>query len=69
MLFRSSDLVSEDLYDAAFSLYYFIGFLSIPFWTIITGGIMAHYGFGPAFSLISTSYLMASVLLLFLRRT
>ncbi len=63
-----SDLVSEELYDAAFSLYYFIGFLSIPFWTIITGGIMVKYGFGPAFSLISTSYLMASVLLLFLRR-
>jgi MFS family permease len=64
-----SDLVTEDLYDAAFSLYYFIGFLSIPFWTIVTGGIMVTYGFGPAFSLISTSYLMASVLLLFLRRS
>jgi MFS family permease len=64
-----SDLVSEELFDAAFSLYFFIGFLSIPFWTLITGGIMAHYGFGPAFSLISTSYLMASALLIFLRRT
>jgi FSR family fosmidomycin resistance protein-like MFS transporter len=63
-----SDLVGEDLFDAAFSLYYFIGFLSIPFWTIITGGIMANYGFGPAFSVISTSYLLASALLLFLRR-
>ncbi len=62
-----SDLVGEDLFDAAFSLYYFIGFLSIPFWTVITGSIMAHYGFGPAFSLISTSYLMASALLIFLR--
>jgi hypothetical protein len=50
--------VTEDLYDAAFSLYYFLGFLSIPFWTLITGGIMAKYGFGPAFSVISTSYLM-----------
>jgi hypothetical protein len=28
---------------------------------------MAHHGFGPAFSLISTSYLAASVLLMFLR--
>jgi FSR family fosmidomycin resistance protein-like MFS transporter len=62
-----SDLVGEDLFDAAFSLYYFIGFLSIPFWTLITGGIMANYGFGPAFSVISTSYLLASALLLFLR--
>jgi MFS family permease len=63
-----SDLVEEDLFDAAFSLYYFIGFLSIPFWTLITGGIMVKYGFGPAFTLISTSYLLASGLLLFLRR-
>ncbi|HEY6199680.1 MAG TPA: MFS transporter [Candidatus Binatia bacterium] len=62
-----SDLVGDDLFDAAFSLYYFIGFLSIPFWTLVTGGIMEHYGFGPAFSLISTSYLAASLLLLFLR--
>ena len=35
-----SDLVGEDLFDAAFSLYYFIGFVSIPFWTVITGGVM-----------------------------
>jgi FSR family fosmidomycin resistance protein-like MFS transporter len=62
-----SDLVGEELFDAAFSLYYFIGFLSIPFWTLVTGGIMEHYGFGPAFSLISTSYLAASLLLIFLR--
>ena len=58
-----SDLVGEDLFDAAFSLYYFIGFISIPFWTIITGGVMTKFGFGPAFSVISTSYLLAMVLL------
>ena len=62
-----SDLVDEELYDAAFSLYYFIGFLSIPFWTVITGGVMTHFGFGPAFSVISTSYLLAMSLLLLLR--
>ncbi|HEY1374914.1 MAG TPA: MFS transporter [Candidatus Binatia bacterium] len=62
-----SDLVGDELFDAAFSLYYFIGFISIPFWTLVTGGIMEHHGFGPAFSLISTSYLAASVLLVFLR--
>jgi len=63
-----SDLVEEDAFDAAFSLYYFIGFVSIPFWTVITGGIMAKFGFGPAFSVISISYLLAMVLLAFLRR-
>jgi len=58
-----SDLVSEDLFDAAFSLYYFIGFVSIPFWTVITGGVMTKFGFGPAFSVISTSYLLSMTLL------
>jgi len=62
-----ADLVGEELFDAAFSLYYFIGFLSIPFWTLITGGIMTKYGFGPAFSVISTSYFLAMSLLLLLR--
>jgi len=62
-------LVGEELFDAAFSLYYFIGFVSIPFWTVITGGIMTKYGFGPAFSVISISYLLGMGLLTFLRRT
>jgi MFS family permease len=62
-----ADLVGEDLFDAAFSLYYFIGFVSIPFWTVITGGVMTKYGFGPAFTVISTSYLLAMSLLVFLR--
>ena len=62
-----SDLVGEDLFDAAFSLYYFIGFISIPFWTVITGGVMTKFGFGPAFSVISTSYLLAMTLLMLLR--
>lgn len=62
-----SDLVGEDLFDAAFSLYYFIGFVSIPFWTVITGGVMTKFGFGPAFSVISTSYFLAMTLLLLLR--
>jgi MFS family permease len=61
-----ADLVGEDLFDAAFSLYYFIGFISIPFWTVITGGVMTTYGFGPAFTVISTSYLLAMSLLVFL---
>jgi MFS transporter, FSR family, fosmidomycin resistance protein len=64
-----SDLVSEDLFDAAFSLYYFIGFVSIPFWTVITGGVMTRFGFGPAFSVISASYLLGMALLTFLRHS
>jgi hypothetical protein len=41
--------------------------VSIPFWTVITGGVMTKYGFGPAFSLISMSYLLAMSLLALLR--
>ena len=62
-----ADLVGEDLFDAAFSLYYFIGFVSIPFWTVVTGSVMTVYGFSAAFTLISTSYLLAMALLVFLR--
>jgi MFS family permease len=62
-----ADLVGDELFDAAFSLYYFIGFVSIPFWTVITGGVMTKYGFGPAFTVISTSYLLAMSLLVLLR--
>ena len=62
-----ADLVGDDLFDAPFSLYYFIGFVSIPFWTLITGGVMTKFGFGPAFSVISVSYLIAMSLLTLLR--
>jgi MFS transporter, FSR family, fosmidomycin resistance protein len=62
-----ADLVGDDLFDAAFSLYYFIGFVSIPFWTLITGGVMTKFGFAPAFSVISISYLIAMSLLTLLR--
>ena len=62
-----SDMVEPEVLDAAFSLYFLIGFISIPFWTVATGWIMSHYGFAVAFSFISSSYLMAMILLLFLR--
>jgi MFS transporter, FSR family, fosmidomycin resistance protein len=62
-----SDMVEPEVLDAAFSLYFLIGFISIPFWTVATGWVMTHYGFSMAFSLISSSYLIAMFLLLFLR--
>ena len=62
-----SDMVEPEVLDAAFSLYFLIGFISIPFWTVATGWIMSYYRFGVAFSFISSSYLIAMILLLFLR--
>jgi FSR family fosmidomycin resistance protein-like MFS transporter len=62
-----SDIVEERSIDAAFSLYYAIGFLSGPFWTLFTGWMMQTYGFGYAFSVIAVSYLLGMVLLTLLR--
>ena len=62
-----SDIVEERSLDAAFSLYYGIGFVSAPFWTLFTGWMMHKYGFGHAFSVIAVSYLLGMVVLTFLR--
>jgi dipeptide/tripeptide permease len=57
------DFATDDIADAAFSLYYFIGFISGPFWTLVTGFVMDRYGFTPAFYLAGTSYLAGMMLL------
>ncbi len=62
-----TDIVDEQAMDAAFSLNYAIGFMSGPFWTLLTGWMMHKYGFGYAFSLIATYYFLAMIALLFTR--
>ena len=62
-----TDVVEERVMDAAFSLYFTIGFISAPFWTLLTGWLMQTYGFFFAFSVIATSYLVGMILLLLLR--
>ena len=62
-----SDVSDESTLDAAFSLYYFIGFVSAPVWTLLTGWIMQNFGFSYAFTVISGSYLLGMAVLLFLR--
>jgi sugar phosphate permease len=61
-----TDVVDDRVIDAAFSLYYTIGFISAPFWTLLTGWMMQRFGFFFAFSVIGTSYLLGMALLLFL---
>jgi MFS family permease len=51
--------------DAAFSVYYFLGFISGPVWALVTGFIMEASGFSTAFTVLGFSYL-AGMLLLFL---
>ena len=57
------DFATDDIADAAFSLYYFIGFISGPFWTLLAGFVLDRYGFTPAFYLAGASYLAGMVLL------
>ena len=59
-----ADSLHEDR-DAAFSTYYFLGFISTPIWALVTGFIMESAGFSAAFSVLGFSYL-AGMLLLFL---
>ncbi|HEU5462846.1 MAG TPA: MFS transporter [Candidatus Binatia bacterium] len=59
------DFASEELTDAAFSIYYFIGFISGPIWTMIVGYVMQHYGFAPAFYIAAGTYIAGMLLLMF----
>jgi MFS transporter, FSR family, fosmidomycin resistance protein len=61
------DFASEELTDAAFSIYYFIGFISGPAWTMIVGYVMQHYGFAPAFYIAAGTYIAGMGLLTFVR--
>jgi MFS family permease len=61
------DFASPELTDAAFSIYYFVGFISGPIWTLIIGYMMEHYGFAPAFYVAAGTYIAGMLLLLFVR--
>jgi hypothetical protein len=56
----------------AFSLYYFIGFISGPVWTLLTGTLIAKFvdtewGYGPAFILVASTYLIAMPMVLMMK--
>jgi MFS transporter, FSR family, fosmidomycin resistance protein len=61
------DFAGEELTDAAFSIYYFVGFISGPIWTLIIGYVMQHYGFTPAFYIAAGTYIAGMVLLTFVK--
>ena len=61
------DFASEELTDAAFSIYYFVGFISGPIWTLIIGYVMQHYGFTEAFYIAAATYIAGMILLLFVK--
>lgn len=59
-----SEAVPIEQLDVAFSIYFFIGFISGPAWTFLMGWLIDSYDFSFAFQVISVSYLVG-VLLVF----
>jgi predicted MFS family arabinose efflux permease len=62
-----TDFARSDLTDAAFSIYYFVGCISGPIWTLIIGYVMQNYGFTQAFYIAASTYIAGMVLLLFVK--
>ncbi|HEY7221350.1 MAG TPA: MFS transporter, partial [Candidatus Binatia bacterium] len=61
------DFATPELTDAAFSIYYFVGFISGPIWTLIIGYVMQHYGFTQAFYIAAGTYIAGMLLLMFVQ--
>lgn len=59
-----ADYTPEQHHDAAFSLYYFIGFISGPAWTLAMGFMMQTWGFTGATYVMAVSYLAGMILLI-----
>jgi len=53
--------------DAAFSLYFLLGFLSQPLWVLVTGYLMDRAGFSTALTVLSSTYILGIVILCFVR--
>jgi MFS family permease len=60
-----ADVATDEDRDAAFSLYFLLGFLSQPFWVLVTGYLMDTAGFSTALTVLSTTYLIGIVILCF----
>jgi MFS family permease len=52
-----ADSVTDRDRDAAFSIYFLLGFLSQPFWVLVTGYLMDRAGFATALTLLSATYI------------
>jgi len=62
-----ADAASNEDRDAAFSLYFLLGFLSQPFWVLITGFLMDTSGFATALTVLSVTYIIGIFVLGFMR--
>jgi MFS transporter, FSR family, fosmidomycin resistance protein len=62
-----ADAAAGETSDAAFSLYFFVGFITAPLWTLIFGAIMEAYGFTIGFAAMALTYLPGMLLVVFIR--
>jgi predicted MFS family arabinose efflux permease len=62
-----ADTATDADRDAAFSMYFLLGFLSQPVWVMVTGYLMDKAGFATALSLLSATYIIGISILFFVK--
>lgn len=62
-----ADTATDADRDAAFSLYFLLGFLSQPLWVLVTGYLMDKAGFATALTVLSSTYIVGIGILFFLK--
>src|SRR2546426_1169849 len=62
-----ADAATDEDRDAAFSMYFLLGFISQPFWVLITGYLMDKAGFTTALTLLSVTYIVGIFILSFIK--
>jgi MFS family permease len=62
-----ADAATDEDRDAAFSLYFLLGFLSQPFWVLLTGHLMDRAGFATALTILSVTYIAGIVIVSFMK--
>jgi predicted MFS family arabinose efflux permease len=60
-----ADSATDQDRDAAFSTYFLLGFISQPFWVLVTGYLMDKAGFTTALTVLSTTYIIGIFTLCF----
>ena len=62
-----ADAATDEDRDAAFSMYFLLGFISQPFWVLVTGYLMDKAGFATALTLLSVTYIVGIFILSFIK--
>lgn len=62
-----ADSIAQEDIDAAFSVFFLLGVASAPFWALLVGYLMQHFGFTVAFSVLGFSYVFGITLMLFVK--